>query len=120
MARDAAFTVSVSVCSPGVMKRTRTPRARASIRCFWVSSSGTKYATDRSMLRSAAVMARWYMSCMLSLPLDGELENICAFCAPAGAMGGKYSAPCSTLPVTLSQLSRKVACICATTGPRTR
>lgn len=62
------------------------------------------------------------MSCMLSLPLDGELENICAFCAPTGGFcrnGGKYRSPCNTLPVTLSQLSRKVACICATTGPRT-
>jgi len=73
-----------------------------------------------SMLRSAAVMARWYISCMLSLPLDGELENICARCDPTGASRGKYRSPCSTLPVTFSQLSRNVACICATAGPRTR
>ena len=81
---------------------------------------GTKYATERSMLCSAAVMAKWYINCMLSLPLDGELENICARWLPTGARGGKYRSPCSTRPVTLSQLSRKVACICATAGPRTR
>ena len=57
------------------------------------------------------------MRCMLSEPPTGELPNICASMSPAGASFGKYSAPCSTRPVVLIQLSTNTACICATTGP---
>ena len=66
----------------------------------------------------AAVSASSTMRCMLSDPPTGELPNICASMSPAVADSfGKYSAPCSTRPVVLIQLSTNTACICATTGP---
>ena len=66
----------------------------------------------------AAVSASSTMRCMLSEPPTGELPNICASMSPAVAESfGKYSAPCSTRPVALIQLSMNTACICATTGP---
>ena len=66
----------------------------------------------------AAVSASSTMRCMLSEPPTGELPNICASMSPPVAESfGKYSAPCSTRPVVLIQLSTNTACICATTGP---
>jgi len=54
-----------------------------------VSLSGTKYALDKSIECFAEVMASMYMSCMLSLPPEGELPNICAACVPAASRFGK-------------------------------
>ena len=73
-----------------------------------------------SMLRVAAVVASRYIINMLSLPPLGELENICALWVPTAGSVGKNSAPCSTLPVVLLQLSSITLSICATTGPSTR
>ena len=74
---------------PGTRMRTLTPRASARSSATIDSSSGTKYGVARSIEREAAVIDRRYMSCMLSAPASGELENICARASPAGAIGGK-------------------------------
>ena len=71
------------------MMRTRTPRFNAATKASRESSSGTKYAADRSIVREAALMIIRYMSSMLSLPPDGELANICASPFPVGAICGK-------------------------------
>jgi len=81
------------MCSPGVMICTFTPRFTASISACRVISSGTKYALESWIERVAAMMAKRYMSFMLSAPPDGELLNICAAPSATGDTTGKYSAP---------------------------
>jgi hypothetical protein len=105
--------------SLGTMMRTRTPRSSAARSAARVSSSGTKYEADRSMLRSAAVIDSRYISSMLSPPPLGELVNTCA-CIADGRERGKILLPLQQRAGRLDPVVRNAACIWATAGPSRR
>jgi len=88
-AREAARTVSVSMCSPGVMICSFTPRFIASTIVWTASSLGTKYELERRIVRFAAVIDIRYISSMLALPPLGELLNTWAAPLPTGSSVGK-------------------------------
>src|SRR6185436_18963063 len=115
-----AWNASHESVNPGSSTFTSTPRAAAALRAMIVLGSGTKYATDMWMLRSAyasAAISVRYIGLILPSGDEPITDMTMSPCAAGAGYGLRAS---SARQLCFSHVDRNSFCSSGTAGPSTR